>query len=215
MRCLIFTGGILLDERWHKNQIQAADYLIAADKGAEHLLALGYLPHVVVGDLDSISASTREYLIEQGVEFKVSPGEKDETDTELALRLGLNLKPKEIILYAATGGRLDHLLANIFLLVRYLDWGIPITFRTPTQTLAMTNMSVTIKGFPGQLVSLLAIGSEITDLTLKDFYYPLEKAVLPLGSPRGISNVMLGHEATIEFSKGLLLIIQQINGDGL
>lgn len=209
MRCLIFTGGELIDSDWHKSQIQPDDYLIAADKGAEYILALGHLPNVVVGDLDSINETTKEYLIAQGVEFKISPREKDETDTELALLHGLDLKPREILLFAALGDRLDHLLANIFLLAGYLNRGIPIYLKTPTQTLWMTDKSVVVRGYPGQTISLMAISHKITGLTLTGFYYPLEKATLPFGSSIGISNVMLIKEAKIEFAQGLLLIAQQ------
>lgn len=207
MRCLIFTGGDLIDAHWHQRQISRDDYLIAADRGAEHLLTLGYLPDIVIGDLDSISDIAKDYLTSQGVKFKISSSEKDQTDTELALIHALSLNPKEVLLFTALGNRLDHALANVFLLAGYLNWGVPIYFMTPTQTLWVTDKSIDIKGYPEQLVSLIALSNQVTDLTLTGFYYPLEKAVLSLGFSRGISNIMLKEEARIEFSQGILLII--------
>jgi len=210
MRCLIFTGGVMFDEAWHKKQIRTNDYLIAADKGAEHLLTLGYVPDIVVGDLDSISDTAKEELIAQGVRFEISPREKNETDTELALIFALDLKPREIILFAASGDRLDHLLANVFLLAGYLNRGIPIYLQTPVETLWLTDKSATLTGSAGRLASLMAISPRVENLSLTGFYYSLQNATLYFGSSLGISNILQGKEAKIEFSRGILLISQQI-----
>lgn len=209
MRCIIFTGGELLDPHWHRAQIRNSDLLLCADKGAEHALSLGLLPQLVIGDMDSLSGTVRQELIAAKVPFKTFPEEKDETDTELALIKAIDLQPEEIIIFAGTGNRLDHLLANVFLLVGYLPVGIPISLMTPVQTLWVTEKSTKITGYPGQLISFLALSQEVRGLTLKGFYYPLEQAVLQQGSSKGISNIMLGAEALVEFAEGILLVVQK------
>lgn len=208
MRCLIFAGGDFQDPQWHRNQIQDDDFVLCADKGAEYVLSMGLTPGLVVGDLDSLDAATRQTLEEMGVPIKSFPGEKDETDTELALIEALRLKPEEVIIFAGTGDRLDHTLANIFLLIDHLSTGIPIRLATPTQTLWVSDRSLPVSGYPGQTVSLIPLSPTVRGLTLKGFYYPLDNAVLKQGSPRGISNIMLGHEAQIHFTDGILLIVQ-------
>ncbi|NLL18573.1 MAG: thiamine diphosphokinase [Clostridia bacterium] len=208
MRCLIFAGGEFRDPRWHCKQVKDDDFVLCADKGAEYVLSMGLIPGLVVGDLDSLDHAARQRLEEMGVPFLNFPGEKDETDTELALIEALRRKPEEIIIFAGSGDRLDHTLANIFLLIDHLSSGIPIRLATPGQTLWVTDHSVTVAGYPGQTVSLIALSSTVSGLTLKGFYYPLDDAVLRQGSPRGISNIMLGHEARIQFTEGILLIVQ-------
>lgn len=208
MRCLIFAGGEFKDPRWHRSQIKDDDFVLCADKGAEYLLSMGLKPGLVVGDLDSLDPAARQSLEEMGVPFKSFPGEKDETDTELALLEALHRKPEEVIIYAGSGDRLDHTLANIFLLVEHLPAGIPISLATPSQSLWVTDRPVTVTGYPGQTVSLISLSPAVYGLTLKGFYYPLDNDVLRQGSPRGISNIMLGHEAQIHFTEGILLVVQ-------
>lgn len=171
-------------------------------------MSLGLVPHLVVGDLDSLTGEVRRQLQAKEVPIKRFPREKDETDTELALIEALNRQPEEVIIFAGIGDRLDHSLANIFLLAGYLSSGIPIRLATPLQTLWATDRSVAVRGYPGQTVSLLPLSPVVRDLTLKGFYYPLENGLLRQGSSLGISNVLLGETGEIRFSDGILLIVQ-------
>lgn len=209
MRCLIFTGGDLFDPEWHRRQIKSDDYILCADKGAEYIASMGIKPQMVVGDMDSLDESIRQNLLQKQVAFQSFPSEKDETDTELALIEAIKLQPKEIVIFAGTGDRLDHSLANIFLLAGYLWTKIPITLVNPLETLRIIDGPVKITGFPQQVVSLLSITPVVKGLTLKGFYYPLEKAELPFGTSKGISNVLLKREGIIELTEGNLLIVQQ------
>ncbi|MFO7531157.1 MAG: hypothetical protein R6W93_01760, partial [Candidatus Limnocylindrales bacterium] len=59
--------------------------LIAADGGAAHVLAAGLVPDVVVGDFDSLADADRARLEELGVELRVAPRDKDQSDMELCL----------------------------------------------------------------------------------------------------------------------------------
>ncbi|GKQ42569.1 thiamine pyrophosphokinase [Companilactobacillus sp. RD055328] len=89
---------------------------IAADHGASYLLKKGIVPKYTVGDFDSSSNADYQNVVDSKSHIIQVPSEKDFTDTQLALNTVIdNFEFDEIHLYGATGGRIDHLLANIFL----------------------------------------------------------------------------------------------------
>ena len=101
--------------------LATADLLVAVDGGADALAAVGTVPHLLVGDLDSISPGARAGLEAQGVEMLVLPVAKDVTDTEAALRLAVERGADDMVVFGALGGpRLDHLVGNLLLLAS--DW---------------------------------------------------------------------------------------------
>lgn len=55
-------------------------------------------------------------LEEKNIPIELFPREKNETDLELALNKAIEMNPKEILIVAALGGRMDQTLANIALL---------------------------------------------------------------------------------------------------
>lgn len=81
------------------------DYLIAADGGLKHMESLGVTPNAIIGDFDSLN------YIPTGAE--VFPVEKDDTDSMLAVKLGLSKGYDRFLLYGGLDGvRLDHTVAN-------------------------------------------------------------------------------------------------------
>ena len=102
---------------------------VGADKGAVRLCEAGIKPLLSIGDFDS-STNRERYLVDvMSREVMTSVPEKDDTDTELCLRLiEQRFHPDLISIYGATGGRIDHLLANLFCLLRTLSYSISTSF---------------------------------------------------------------------------------------
>ena len=94
---------------------------IGVDRGTRYLLEEGIVPDIAIGDFDSITYHEFLMLKETGSEVKKFHTEKDETDMELAIQKAYEYKPSIIKIFGATGGRLDHLIANINLLYQYLQ----------------------------------------------------------------------------------------------
>ena len=105
-RCILFANGFLPDLQVARRLVHPGDFLIAADGGTAHALALGFLPRVVIGDLDSLTLPVRQRLEEEGVEFHSYPCDKAETDLELALAYACNSGRHEILYHQ--GGRRPH-----------------------------------------------------------------------------------------------------------
>jgi thiamine pyrophosphokinase len=215
-RAIIFVNGHLPDLEAARRLIRPDDFLIAADGGTRHALALGLLPSIVIGDLDSVTADDRRRLEGSGVEIRQYPPDKNETDLELALRIALEAGYSSILVLAALGGRLDQTLSNLALLtdpslaevdVR-LDDGIEEAFFVRTQAKASPRgASRRVEGCPGDTVSLIPWGGLAEGVTTDGLRWPLRGETLHPDKTRGISNEMLAEIATISLKSGLLLVI--------
>src|SRR5437763_16398875 len=90
--------------------------IIAADGGALALERWKILPHLVVGDMDSLGDAGAQRLARQGVAVAKFAAAKDESDLELAVAHAVTAGATNItILGALAGERLDHEAANLLL----------------------------------------------------------------------------------------------------
>lgn len=206
-RALIFVNGELPDAGATRSIIQHDDVLIAADGGARHALKLGVIPSVIIGDLDSLSEAEVRAFNEMGVHILRYPPSKDETDLELALEHAMKSGYHPIIIVAALGGRLDQIIGNLSLLadpesiqadVR-VDDGLTEAFFITTKA--------TVRGKPGDIISLLPWGMPAEGVNTDGLVYPLNKETLLPYRTRGISNQLLSDTAKISVKRGTVLCV--------
>ena len=186
-------------------------FVVAADGGARHAAGLGVRIDRWVGDGDSLPAAALEELRAAGIPVELVTAEKDETDTELALRAALDAGATDIVILGAFGGpRLDHALANAGLLAhpslagrraQLLDRGSRVRLLRGPATLALD-------GRAGDLVSLIPFGSDAEGVTTDGLRYPLGHESLVLGTARGVSNVRVGEHATVAVEGGAVLVVE-------
>ncbi len=192
------------------------ELVIAADHGAAHAWAWGWPLHLLVGDLDSLSADEAALVTAGGVPVITAPAAKDETDLELALAYALAQGPREIVICAALGGRSDHMLANVLLLARpeLADLAVTLVDGRESIRLLRTGGSgpahLELQGAPGDLLSLLPLGCDAVGVTTDGLHYPLHDETLFLGQARGVSNLFTSTRASITLRRGLLLVIHTI-----
>ena len=213
-RAVILTNGDLPDPISARRHIHAGDRLICADAGARHALAMGLVPDVVVGDLDSLSPEQHAALSEAGARFDVHPVLKDKTDLELALRLAAAQGATEIDLMATQGGRLDQSLANLLLLT-CSDWAslhVRVIEHDQTAWVLRSRQTSTVHGSVGDTLSLVPLTLEVSGVNLHGVRWPLENATLHLGDTLTISNVLVEPAATVEIREGLVLVVHQAAG---
>ncbi|MDR3288515.1 MAG: thiamine diphosphokinase [Peptococcaceae bacterium] len=204
---------------WGKKELAAVDYLICADGGANAALAVQRLPDVLIGDLDSVSRETLSLCRQNQVEIIQYPSEKDETDLELALqwaeqkirKAALPDQRWEILLYGALGGRTDHLLGNLSLVLASARRGVYVRLKDPGQELWVVQGGdrLEIEGKPGQLISLLPCG-EPACVSTEGLVYALHHEELLPERVRGISNIMAAEKCVIEVHRGRVWAIQNI-----
>ncbi|MBR5302268.1 MAG: thiamine diphosphokinase [Clostridia bacterium] len=204
MKVVIVLGGDAPGKALLARCTADADLTIAADKGLEAFASAGIMPDILLGDMDSVSEDVLARM-QSVAEIDRLPCIKDDTDGVHALDVAIARGAKHITLLGALGGRLDHALANLMLLVRAHRSGVPAQILSETVRIERVNGCKRILGAKGDTASVLPLG-EAKNVTLKGFFYPLDHAVLHSGYPLGISNVIDRDEATISVEEGDLLL---------
>ena len=177
--------------------------VLAADGGARHCLKLGITPEAVIGDFDSLTPQETAALEARGARLLRYPVDKDETDLELALECAIRRGAREITLYALLGGRWDMSFANLLLLAapRYNSVRFRICAGESAIRILRGGETLTLRGKPGDTVSLVPL-SDLRGITYRGLKWPLQNADLPFGTPRGVSNTLLGSRAEISLAEG-------------
>ena len=205
MKCVIIANGDLEYSKKTAGIIREAGLIVCADGGMRHLRALGLLPHAVIGDFDSALPEDKLYFEEKNISY---PSRKNETDMELCVSWALLNHATDLTLLGATGTRLDHTLANIYLLKKLAGLGIPARIIDKHNTIYVVTDQIELKGRPGDLLSLLPITEKAAGITLQGLEYPLEDAAMEMGSSLGISNVFKETIACVTVREGILMVIQ-------
>ena len=207
---VVANGDALPADRAHA---VSADLLIAADGGALLCSRWDLPPRIVVGDLDSLGVERAEELRQAGVQVVAYAADKDESDTELAVRWALEAGADEIVLVAGLGGqRLDHEVANVLLVADPRLAGRIRAVRGDTTLSALhSGGSRLLSGVPGDIVTLLPIGG-VSGVTTDGLRYPLRGEALRAGAARGLSNVLERPDARVSVAEGALIVIEISRG---
>ncbi|MGR3741660.1 thiamine diphosphokinase [Companilactobacillus sp. DQM5] len=189
---------------------------VAADHGTAYLLKNNIIPKYSVGDFDS-SSKDELNLFEEAIKNIIKvPAEKDFTDSQLALKTVIkNFEFDEIHVYGATGGRIDHLLVNLFLgtdknftniieKVKLIDTGNYIEFFTPGYHTVKKLAKMKYVGF-------VNIGP-VKNLNLIDSKYLLKNntSQVPIS---WASNEFVKDTINFSFDEGSILVIQSKDSD--
>jgi len=185
-----------------------AKSVVAADGGLMRARELGLAVDVVVGDLDSVTPDALAAAEAAGVRVVRHPPAKDATDLELALDESVALGARRVLLVANSVGRLDHLLGSLLLLGSTRYAALELDALVGDALVHVVRRERTLSGAPGELVSLLAVGSPALGVVTDGLEYPLRGETLEPGSSRGLSNVFTGAEARIGLADGVLLAIR-------
>lgn len=193
------------------SDIKKASYIIACDRGAYWSLIHGIVPNEAVGDFDSVSKEEMQLINECVSLVNTYPKEKDFTDLELALERAIQLTPNEIVIYGATGGRFDHTMGASLLLERFSDSCLFIRcVDEKTEVALITDMLTIYKNKKYQYYSLFSLTKKSV-VSLKGFYYTLDKGILKRGSTTGMSNELVEKKGQITVHEGTLLFIKSTN----
>lgn len=188
-------------------------YVIAADSGLHHAAPLGLTVDLVVGDMDSVDPGMLATAVSAGSLEDRYPADKDHTDLELAFAAAIAAGAGSILVVGSHEGRLDHLLGSMGLLASTARLVDEIVWTDGhTVVTACTSLHVaTIRGEIGDRVSLVPHGSDAVGVTTNGLTWRLDDETLPIGTTRGVSNVMDSTEASVSVDDGTLLIIHERN----
>ena len=213
MRAVVVAHGDVLPS--DRGVIGAKDFVVAADGGAFALERWKVLPHLVVGDMDSLGDAGVERYARQGVPVAKYPATKDESDLELAVAQAIAAGATEVVLLGALRGeRLDHEAANLLLLADPGYDGVRIEARRGNLRIRAVRGkgSLALAGPVGALVTLLPVDGDADRVTTEGLRYPLRGETLRFGRARGLSNEVASLPATVRLDKGTLLVFETALG---
>ena len=207
--CLIVSGGPT-DRKFAAEFVKNRKYpyVIAVDAGLAVCEELGLVPDLAVGDFDTFGLERMEELRKkEGWATDVHKPEKDETDTDLAVRSALRAGFHTAHVLGATGGRLMRAAKDAGLFMEIYDAKNRIFLLTPDDE----EYSVFLKDrIYGKYVSFLPLTETVLGITLDGFKYPLHnKDISILEDPSlCVSNEIPGERAKITFRKGILICVE-------
>ena len=206
------------------------DLVIAADGGLEHLLKLGLIPDVIVGDFDSVSEKVfQKYgnlseditrvkqsaekqsfvtLLGKNVEVFSYPVMKDETDMQLAYQIGASRGYTSFELYGGVGGREDHTFANYCLLLRAKnDKNNAVLLGNKSKTFIIQNEKISVFGREGATASVFSFGGTAHGVSVLGLKYEARNITINPHCSLGVSNSFLASgKGEISVDDGALLI---------
>lgn len=218
---LIITGGHLNIE-FAKAYCKTLSYdkVFAVDKGLEYCRELDIIPDYIIGDFDTVNEDVLQQY-EQKIEsqellavLQRYPEKKDATDTELAVTIALEQMSKHITLLGATGCRLDHVLANIFLLKMAASKGVDMEIVDETNRIRIlegnrcSHCNVLKSQQHGTYISLIPLSERVEGVTLIGVEYPLTEATIYQMSSYTVSNQIVASNMKVCIKKGTVLLVE-------
>ena len=180
--------------------LNKATSILACDGAANTLVKKGYIPDIIIGDLDSLSDENKTKYNNRIIL------EENQSDNDLRKAINYSIKNNinTISVLGASGKREDHMIGNIFSLLDYKD--INIKIYTDTGIFSCIHKDQNIESFKGQQVSIFTLDTTIK-ITSNNLKYNFNK--------NNVSNIYIGtlNESLsdffeLEISHGSLLIFQ-------
>lgn len=175
---------------------------IGVEKGCLILIERGIIPLICIGDFDSILAEEKEMIKEYNCLFLNT--DKNETDAEVAINYAINKGYDTINIYGATGGRLDHFIANLKLVYRYQE--NIILHDEKNKIFKLEKGKYEVKKDNYKYLSLFCFKD--CQVTLKNTKYLLDNRHLTSNDIYTISNEIENEFCLIEVKEGKVLIVQ-------
>ncbi len=206
----IYTGGTVFDE-YVIEKPEKGDLVIAADAGYLTALRLGITPDVILGDFDTLG----EENIPDGVECLRVPREKDDTDTQLAVRTAIERGAGEVIIVGGLSGRIDHTLSTLAILEdlweRKENRIYAILTDGKNRVRFIRNSGAILPRSQYRYFSLIAADETVKGITLDGCKYPLKNGRISRRNQWAISNEITGNCALIEIKRGGVWVIESLD----
>ena len=204
---LLVAGGRPPAVSWLR-EAASGRVLFCIDKGADACHVAGTRPSLYLGDDDSASRDTLEWIKNTNIKTKRFPTEKDKTDTQLALELLAEKQDAFIILSGGFGGRFDHAFSLLYSLVGTNLHGCIADGREFLLVLHDRNaVTLHLSSIP-KSVSLLPLSPVCSGVSIDGVHWPLNNATLQQNEPYAVSNRLSSpnHCIAVKNSDGILAL---------
>ena len=212
-KCAIIVTGGVLEEELVLNVFDEAgeSWVIGVDRGVEFLYKHQIFPSYIVGDFDSLPEEIVDYYrYETKVPIREYNPVKDASDTEIAIRLGITLGCSELIILGATGGRLDHLWANVQTLMIPFKAGVDAVILDAQNRIRLIGGETHLRKDEayGKYFSVFPLGEEVHEFSIRGAKYPLHEHTLTPYDSLCVSNQIEEDEVVIDFTTGTVILME-------
>lgn len=185
--------------------------IIGVDRGLKFLYENEIFPTHIVGDFDSADSEIVSYYKENTkIPIREFNPVKDASDTEIAVRLAVELGMKEVWILGGTGTRLDHVLANIQVLKIAYDAGVKAYLLDEYNKISLMGGEMCLKREEafGTYFSVFPLGGIVENFNIEGAKYPLCNHTLTPYDSLCVSNQIQEEEVKITFPKGLVILME-------
>lgn len=200
---VILADGLFPESKRVLQYLDKASAIVCCDGATVKLLKYGLQPTHIVGDMDSLP---HQYQRQFAARI-VSSADQETNDLTKAVNHALSLGYEQAVVLGATGQREDHALGNIGLLVEHGE-KLQLQCISDFGTFTPLYESSTMSSYPAQQISIFNVVGQV-ELTSHNLKYPIENRVLT-NWWQGTLNEALGHDFTLNFSGGVLVIYRAL-----
>lgn len=211
MRAIVVSGGYKPSKELLLSYIKKDDIIIGVDKGCNCLYEYEIEPNMILGDFDSAEEKVIESFKQKGTKVLAFNPEKDYTDTDLGYEKAKETGADEILLFGATGTRVDHALGNIGILLKALKEKVKTEIIDNHNRVILIDKETTFKGKYGEIISFHALSDVVKNVNIRDAKYSLSNYDMTLLEPRAICNEFIDKDITISFDSGIIMVIFPID----
>ena len=205
-KCVIVGGVKINNTAQIKEYIDESDFVIACDSGITSCKELGITPNLIVGDFDSHEKPDTE------IETITLPTAKDDTDTMFAAKEAVNRGFGEVVLLGAVGDRIDHTLANVYILSYLQNEGVKGLIVDDFSEMLIIGKNGQNTGKISDIYgyfSLICLEGKVEGVTIKNAKFPLENGIITPNHQYATSNEVLpGEVAEVSIEKGSTLLVK-------
>lgn len=223
-RCVIVGGAPIENYQRIRSYLKEGDFIIYCDSGLKHRDGLKKKPDLIVGDFDSYDKSLlggisidldgrTAHDADSNEVIELCPV-KDDTDTAHAVTVALERGFEDFLFIGMTGRRMDHSLANVYMLHRLDELGKNALMADDYSELSIVNREAVVIDDSMPFFSLINITGTARGIDIENAKYPLKDAeIFQTHNDLGVSNEVLeGKQARIRVREGKLLLVRDVVG---
>ncbi len=190
------TAAVVLNGEKYNGKIDG-DIIVGVDGGCD----ITERVDIFVGDKDSVQ---NEVKCRKQILLNV---EKDETDGEPAVKYLVEKGCRKINFYGVTGGRLDHILANLSIMALSVQNGCQVVAYCNDCEIYMTNSQLSLKIPQFSTISLVPFTDEVHIISLEGVKWQIFDEIICKNSSRTISNISSSDNIRLCVDFGIVMLI--------